>query len=86
MKDKEYIAVTSQLKEASLTYIKDKNMNLKINESVKIFIDDLVNDNYIKEDELLDKYCIDSIVVSRGLLKDDYVFNKDCKDNNNVGE
>lgn len=78
MKDKEYEAVTSQLKEASLAYAKDKNIELKFNESVKIFIDDLINDEYIKDDELLDKYCIDSVIIQRGLIQDDYIFTKDC--------
>lgn len=79
MKDKEYAAVTAQLKEASLAYAKDKNIELKFNESIKIFIDDLIDNEYIKDDELLDKYCIDSIVIQRGLIEDEYTFNIDCK-------
>ena len=78
-KDKEYENLTTNLKQASTVYMKDKNIDLKLNDSIKIFVDDLIKDNYIKEDEINKDYCVDSIVVSRDFFNYDYKINKECK-------
>ena len=35
---------------------------------------------YIDEEDKLEEYCIDSVAVSKGLILNDYEFNKECKE------
>ena len=77
--DRVYINLTSDLKDVTKRYINKKNINLKYNESYKVYIDDLKEANYINNDEKINEYCIESIVVTKDLFKYSYEFNKDCK-------
>lgn len=78
--DKEYINLTNDLKKATTQYLKKNNIRLKFNETYKVYVDDLVSEEYIDEEDKLEEYCIDSVAVSKGLILNDYEFNKECKE------
>lgn len=78
-KDLEYESLASDLKKAASIYIKRKDIKLSLNESYKIYIDDLKNENFINNDEKIKDYCIDSIVVSKDIFNYSYEINKECK-------
>lgn len=78
-RDKVYLSLTADLKDVAVRYINKKNIDLKLNESYKIYISDLEESNYINDDTKIKEYCIDSIVVKRNLIKYSYQFNEDCK-------
>lgn len=74
----EYRDYISNIKEISNKYLAKKKINLKYNTPEIIFYSDL------KEAELLDeedenKYCIKSIIVTKGILKNEYEISKDCE-------
>ena len=79
-KDKDYLNLQSNLKQAARLYIKDHNINLGISESTKIYIEDLINEEYITKGDDIDKYCVESIVYSNGLLKDSFELNTNCEE------
>ena len=76
--DRTYINLTADLKDVAKRYINKKNIDLKINESYKVYINDLEEENYINSDENIEKYCIESIVITKDLFKYSYQINKDC--------
>ena len=78
--DRVYINLTADLQSVTKRYINMKNINLKYNESYKVYIKDLEEANYINDDTKRKEYCIDSIVVTKNFLKYSYEFNKNCKD------
>ena len=78
-RDTEYLEFENNMKKTVEVYIKKKKIDLKFNESTKIYIKDLIEEEYIKEDdENIKKYCVDSVVIYKGLLKTDYQLNMDC--------
>ena len=77
--DKDYAKLTTDLRMVAKKYIGDKKIKLKINESSVIFISDLIEENYLKEDEKIDKYCIKSIVVQREVFRNIFKFNTECE-------
>ncbi len=79
-KDTDYMRLELDLRSATKAYVKKNNLNPKISESVKVFIDELINDNYISED-MAKKYCIDSVTYSNGILVDDYKIETNCDKN-----
>ena len=78
--DRTYIKLTNNIQNASIQYIKNNSIDLKLNESVKIYIVDLYKDELLKKDKNIEKYCIDSIVVSKDIFKYNYIINKECKE------
>lgn len=78
--DREYINLTNDLKKATLAYMKDNNIDLKLNETIKVYVEDLITSDYIAEDDIDQKYCIDSVAVSGGFIFNNYKFNKECKE------
>ena len=77
--DKIYLELESNLKQAAKCYVKNNNLKPKISESEIIFVDKLIEGEYIKEDNIKE-YCIDSVVYSRGLIIDEYKINIKCED------
>ena len=77
-KDTDYMRLEIDLRNATKAYMKKNNLNPKISESVKVFIDELINDNYVNE-ESAKKYCIKSVTYSNGILVDDYEIEKECE-------
>lgn len=78
--DRTYIKLANTIEKASKLYVKENNIDLKLNESVKIYIIDLYESNYLKKDNNIDKYCIDSVVVTKDIINYDYKINKECKE------
>ena len=78
-RDTDYIELNNNLKNVASFYVKNHKIELKFNESSKIFIKDLIEDEYIKEDDNYKKYCIDSIIVHRGIFGLEYKLNEDCE-------
>ena len=78
--DRTYIKLTEDLKNASEKYIKDNNLGSKVGDSVIVFIRDLIEGNYIKENEVIDEYCIDGIIYTNDLIKDQYTIRTYCED------
>ena len=80
-RDTDYIELNDTLKIVAKTYVKEKNIELKFNESSKIFIKDLIEENYLEEDKKIEKYCVDSIIIHKGIFGLDYKLNEDCSTN-----
>lgn len=78
--DREYINLAADLKDITKVYINKKNIDLKYNESYKVYIKDLEEANYINDKTKIDDYCIDSIVITKDLFDYKYTINNDCKD------
>ena len=78
--DRDYIKLTADLKEVTQRYINKNKIDLGYNDSYKVYINELKESNYIMDDSKIEEYCIDSIVITKGLIKDSFVFNKECKD------
>ncbi len=76
-KDKVLFKLERELKVAAKQYVKDNKIDIKFNKNYVVNISDLINDNYIKEDNI-DKYCIKSVIVYKGLLLYEYKVNKEC--------
>ena len=77
--DRDFINLGAELKEVGIRYLDKKNINLKTNESYKIYMSDLEEENYIKTDEKIKEYCVDSIVITKDLFKYSYKINTECK-------
>lgn len=76
--DKVYNSLTADLKGVTKRYINKNNIDLKFNESYKVFIKDLEESNYINNDKKIKEYCIDSVVVTKNLFNYSYQINTDC--------
>lgn len=76
--DNEEIKIDRSVISAVKRYVKEKNINPNISESIKIFSNDLIEENYIDKEEV-EKECIESVVYSNGLLKDKVLINKNCE-------
>ena len=74
--DKEYIAYTRDLRHACERYMADKKIELKPNQTAIIFLEDLLEQEYISE--IKDEYCIKSVTYTKELILGSYKANKDC--------
>ncbi|MBR4178512.1 MAG: hypothetical protein IKR57_04105 [Bacilli bacterium] len=80
-RDKVYIELENKIEKATLSYLTDNNLIPKTEETELVFISELLEKEYLKDEvENIDKYCIESISFTKGLVKDRYVMNKNCKD------
>ena len=76
--DKTYINLSADLKSVTKRYIEKSNIDLKLNESYKVFINDLEESNYINDKKKIEEYCIDSVVITKNLFNYSYQINSDC--------
>lgn len=76
-RDKDYMAFESSLKRTVVSYLKNNNIATKSNQSIIIFSDDLVSHEYMNDTDLK-KYCIKKIIYKRGIIKDKFIFEKEC--------
>ena len=53
---------------------------IKFNKNIVVKIEDLIDNNYIKENENIKKYCIKTITVYKGILLYEYKINKNCEE------
>ena len=78
--DQTYTSLKNNLKIATKNYMIDRKVKLDFNESFVIFVSDLKKDKYINDkEENIEKYCVDRIVYTKGLIHDNYEIVKDCK-------
>lgn len=80
-KDKNYIALQNSIKDATIKYLDNKNIVTDINESTIVFMTDLESLFDIDKDKI-DNYCIESVVYSNKLIKDEFTFNINCNEEN----
>ena len=78
-KDKVLFRLEREIKISSREYIKDNKINIKFGESHVINISDLIDNNYIKVNDNLSKYCIKGVIVYKGLLLNEYTIEKECE-------
>ena len=81
-KDKDYMKLEANLKNATLSYLKNTNRVPEFDDSTIVFTDDLVKLEYIKDSKMLDKYCVKSVVFTKGFLKDKYKIIMECEIDN----
>ena len=81
-KDKVLFRLERELNSSTKKYIKDNNIKVNMNESYTVQISDLIDKEYIKEDERIDKYCVQKIIVHKGLVFYEYKIYKDCEEKN----
>lgn len=79
-KDKVLFKLERNIKSSTKKYIVDNNINIKFNKNIVIKIEDLIDNNYIKENENIKKYCIKTITVYKGILLYEYKINKNCEE------
>ena len=68
------------LRYVTARYLDKKDIDLKINESYKVFITDLETEHLINDDTKIKEYCVDSIVVTRNLLSNSYLIIQECNE------
>lgn len=78
-KDKVLFRLERELKVASREYVKDNKINVKFNETYVIKIDELIDKEYVRENDNLNKYCIKRVLVYKGLLLNEYTIEKECE-------
>ena len=77
--------IERELKSAANHYIENNNIKLSMASATIIYVKELVKDEYIEDSKKYDEKCIQSIIVSKGLILNDYTINKECK-NEEVSE
>lgn len=79
--DKVYKNIEKELVSATKTYVSDKDLMPNVGYSVMINIDELILNNYIEYSDTIDKYCLNNIVVSKGIIDSEYKVKTDCNYN-----
>lgn len=74
------IDLQRKIKKTSYNYFKDNNLLPSINESSIVYINDLIEKNYIKDTEEIDKYCIESVEVTNKLFINIFTVNRKCSE------
>lgn|SRR5574344_2156580 len=77
-KDKVLMKLENDIKKASEEYILDNDIVPKYNESATIDIDDLIDNEYLKETVALEKYCVKKVIFTKGAIFNDYEIIKEC--------
>lgn len=70
----------SDIIKASKKYVEDNNINVEVSESIVIYINDLIGNDYIT-DENIEEYCISEVVIFNGILQDEYKVINNCEKN-----
>ena len=77
-KDFKYEELKDKLVDATKKYMNDKNYNVEVSDSLLVYVSDLIDGKYIKEEELKD-YCFDNVVYYNGIFQDEYDVYEECK-------
>lgn len=77
-KDKVLIKLERSIVLNSKKYVDNNNIKVKDEEVYIIKIEDLIEKEYIKENDNIEKYCIKAVFVTKGLLSYKYEINKEC--------
>jgi hypothetical protein len=78
-RDKDLLRLENNIKSSAKSYIKDNGIKIKIGESYVVTIDDLIDGEYMSEDENIVKYCIQKVIVSNEIIINKYKIEKECK-------
>ena len=78
--DREYIKLSDELKTAGKSFIKDNNIKIKTGDSYIIYINELINGQYIEKNDKIEEYCIEGVVYSNEVFHDTYSIRINCKD------
>ena len=78
LRDNEYLAFEANLKKTVLTYVKKSHKMPKFSDCVVVYSDELIEKELVKEEDL-NKYCIKRIILKKGLLMNEYEFEKECE-------
>ncbi len=79
-RDKVLLKLEKDIKVSVKQYIKDNNIEITLNSSNVIYIDTLIENSYLNDNENIEKYCIKSVLVTGGIFFNKYTINKDCSD------
>lgn len=79
--DKVYKNIEKELVSATKTYVNDKDLMPNIGYSVVINVDELILNDYIAYSDTIDKYCLNNVVVSKGIIDSEYEIKTDCNYN-----
>ena len=79
-KDYDYAKLSKELISACKEYMADNNIETALSNSFVVYIDELIEKNYVKESENLDKYCVTEVVYFNGILQDDYKIINNCEE------
>ena len=80
-KDFTFDKLSKELISACKKYMADNNIETSISNSFVVYIDELIEKEYIKDSEDLDKYCISEVVYFNGIIQDDYKVINNCEEN-----
>ena len=75
--------IQREVKSAANNYIKDNNMTLSFGSASIVYLDELFEYKYLEDDDKYIDKCINSVVVTKGLILDDYQINILCEEENN---
>ena len=79
-RDKVYLEFEKKVEKATLVYISDNKIKVETEKATIVFINELVEKEYLKdEEENIKKYCVESVNYTKGLIKDKFKLNKNCK-------
>ena len=77
-KDFTLVKLQNNIIDASKKYIKDNNIEIAFSNSFVIYVNELIEKEYIS-DENIEKYCITEVVVFNGILQDEYEIINNCE-------
>lgn len=77
-KDFKYYELKDKIVDATKKYINDNHYNVQVSDSLLIYVSDLVDGKYIKEEELKD-YCFDNVLYYNGYFQDEFNVTEECK-------
>lgn len=76
--DRVLLKLEKELKTSTYSYIKDNDLIPDYNESMIVSLDTLLEEKYIKENELYDEYCIKSVKMIKKFIFNEYEIEKKC--------
>lgn len=84
-KDRTNIKFENNLKKIVTSYVKNNSLLPKVNDSVIIFSEDLVKDDYLSEEDK-DKHCIEKVIYYNGIIFDNITIDENCNSNKDKEE
>lgn len=80
-KDTTFIDLENNLRKVSLKYIKDKKISLSYKQPIILYVDKLIEEDYIKDTKEVEKFCVESIIINKGIIVHDFDLNMQCEKN-----
>ncbi len=79
-RDKILFKLEHDIKVSTREYIKKNNIDVKYDEPCVISIKTLIENDFLDDDENIDKYCIKTVLVTKELFYKKYTINKECNE------